>query len=57
VVRHAYHELYARVWEWQAEFGLTLLELQGCLLRAAAELNASFVRSEREAPPATRSGE
>jgi hypothetical protein len=27
VAKAAYAEMYARVWEWQAEFGLTLLEL------------------------------
>ena len=54
VVRHAYHELYARAWQWQAEYGLTLLELQGCLMRAAGALNAVPFRSEWAAGRAAR---
>ena len=36
VVKAAYAEVYARVWERQAGFGLTLLELVGCVQRTAS---------------------
>jgi hypothetical protein len=47
VVQHAYYEVFARVPEWEAEFRVTRLEVVGCLLRAAGELNAGLVKSER----------
>jgi len=34
VVQAAYAETHARIWEWQAEFGLTLSEPAGCVQRA-----------------------
>ena len=56
LVQRAYHELYARVQEWEAEYGLTLLELQGCLVRAAGQLNAALVKAEREGSAEANSG-
>lgn len=52
VAKAAYAEMYARVWEWQAEFGLTLLEVVGSVQRAALEVNAVLVEAERKPPPA-----
>jgi hypothetical protein len=48
VVELAYAEILARVYAWEAEFGLTRLELVGCVQRAALELTGPLVERERK---------